>query len=296
MIIDTLVQAWCNDPIKVGSIILAIASIATNVFLALRANRDRRPTWGSDGMVVVRKAAAQVDELEVSYQGRHLDCVSISEVYFWNSGRQLIDRSDLAAGDPLRVSVPVGREILTYEFLRVTRDACRPAFGPLSADRQELHFSFDYLDEQDGVVIRVSHTGIRPGDAKILGTIKGCRLIRDVGPPMTGSGLLPRVEWWARSLSTFEGTSFVIFMTAIAAILAGAIGGPALLARALGMPETGTLIVSVLAAAVALAALMPRPACPRRLRPDAQDASPESHGGASSGTGGTAGPTERRDA
>jgi hypothetical protein len=110
-------------------------------------------------------------ELEVFYKGKKVPLVTKSMVVIWNSGNSTLSGTQVVETDPLRIEVGIDCEVLDVELERFTRktNAFNISISPEYPNIVKC--SFDYLDPQDGVVIRVIHTG--DTDITVTGTLRG---------------------------------------------------------------------------------------------------------------------------
>lgn len=98
-------------------------------------------------------------------------------VYLWNAGNATVDRSAIVASDPLRFLLSAEAEALRTSLVRQTR----PVIGvSATAKANAIEVGFDFLDQSDGFMVEIIHTG----DEKIraAGTIRGMRAgVKEVG-------------------------------------------------------------------------------------------------------------------
>jgi hypothetical protein len=106
-----------------------------------------------------------------------------------NRGHDSIRRIDIAPGNPLRVEVK-GARLLDITVESATRDVINFSVGsPIRRDKSvtEAEVSFDYLDHEDGALVRILTTE-RPESLAVVGDIVGMpKGIRRVGDDHRGN-------------------------------------------------------------------------------------------------------------
>lgn len=123
-----------------------------------------------NSLFVIGQHSEFPSELEVFYRGKKVPLVTKSKVIIWNAGNSTISGAQIVETDPLRIELAKGCEVLDVEIERTTRktNAFHVAVLPECANVIRCHF--DYLEPQDGAVIRVIHTA---SDIVVKGTLRG---------------------------------------------------------------------------------------------------------------------------
>ena len=111
------------------------------------------------------------------------DGVCINQIYktifiLWNSGNQLIDKSDVLNKNPLEINIKENEIILDVNIKSVTREACDIC---INNEAQKAIIEFDFLDKQDGMLLEILHTDILIIDEWIIKgvKVKKCKEISD---------------------------------------------------------------------------------------------------------------------
>lgn len=95
---------------------------------------------------------------------------TVAKVAIWNRGRDSIARSDISARDKLRIDISEGLKIIEYHILTRTRNS-NGFIAKLDEDQKSIALDFDYLDHNDGVVLRIVHTGYSKNSLSLHGSI-----------------------------------------------------------------------------------------------------------------------------
>lgn len=120
--------------------------------------------------------------IQVQYNGISIPPLTKSVLILWNNGENTVLGKDIVARDPLRLVVGDDGEILSASVLKATREfndfkiLKKPENAP-----NEVEFTFDYLDTNDGVVVEVLHTSTSR-KPMVRGTMRGIpKGVRNMG-------------------------------------------------------------------------------------------------------------------
>lgn len=157
--------------------IYAIGATFYGVYEKRKSRRAKEPCWSEQSYPLVVQSRVAVPDLEVSFQGRRVETVTISELLFWNNGRETINGADVASANPLRIKPHLEGTILAASVI-ASNSQSQPRLGLAN---NEAVISFDYLDQGQGIVYRVVHTGNRPRSLNLVGDIRGSEPLQEVG-------------------------------------------------------------------------------------------------------------------
>ncbi|AZF24519.1 MULTISPECIES: hypothetical protein [unclassified Pseudomonas] len=112
-------------------------------------------------------------QIVVQYNGISIPRLTKSILIFWNSGENTVNGEDIVAKDPLRFQVGDDGQILSAAILKSSRAV--NDFSILKTPdigANEITFSFNFLDKDDGVVVEILHTST-DRKPRVKGTLKG---------------------------------------------------------------------------------------------------------------------------
>lgn len=161
------------------AIVVSVVALLVGVITYARPRQGRRPVWLVTGNRVVD--ATQSPKLQLFYEGRQVDRVSRSLLFFLNRGFETISGDDVVPTDPIQVAVE--GEILDVSILRLTRPATN--FEATKASDDGIHLAFDHLDRNDGAAIEILHTGPSPLGIRVEGSIRGTKgIMKQINSPL----------------------------------------------------------------------------------------------------------------
>ncbi len=125
--------------------------------------------------VIVKKGKSLLEKLEVKYANRPVESLTLSDVYVWNSGNEVIENESMAGDDAIQISSANG-ELLDAQIVRQSDTSNK--FRLDASGTSGFKVNFDYIDVGEGVRIQILHTGC-DSDLKIKFKIKGGKAPRD---------------------------------------------------------------------------------------------------------------------
>ena len=161
-----------------------IASFAGGVLVSYifykKACKEKKPVYTITSNKMIVNSVSEFGSLKILYDNQEVPNVTATDVVFWNDGKETIQFDDIASADPIRIAVTEPNEILTARLLNLSSPANKFWIEQKNKTSAEVHF--EYLDKGQGGFFQILHTGIRPDDLQLLGSIKGAgtpRLIID---------------------------------------------------------------------------------------------------------------------
>lgn len=158
---------------------LAIGGIGIVIsFLFFFLSRKKKiPVYRCRTTRLITSSINQIDELDILYDKKKLNALSITKVALWNAGRDTISWSDVSELDRLRISIGSDYEILSCVILKQTRIANNFSVQ-IADDKKSIYISFDYFDHNEGVVLKIRHTGSSSSEISVNGSIKAVQKIK----------------------------------------------------------------------------------------------------------------------
>lgn len=159
------------------SLTIGVVGIILSIYFYIKSRKNRAPVYRSRTTRLIKDSLNQINNLEVYYENKKLSALSITKVAFWNSGRETISYDDISKNDKLRLVIDDKYVFLSCDVIVQTKDA-NGFVAVLSEDRRTIYLNFDYLDYEEGVVLRIRHTGSSDTDIMLKGSIKAVSEIR----------------------------------------------------------------------------------------------------------------------
>ncbi|WOD40034.1 hypothetical protein [Nodosilinea sp. E11] len=159
-LLELLNQGW------VGSLLGIIGLIAT--FLTIENSQKRKAlAYDIKTVHLIKDFQYQINELKILYKDKEIKNLSVSLILIWNDGKEVIRKSDLAEGDPIRLCLYHG-EFIDKALLSHSEERNQIKMRLKSSN--ELLLSFEYLSRGDKAVIQVFHSGLTDLKGSIIGS------------------------------------------------------------------------------------------------------------------------------
>lgn len=168
------------EALKNSSIVWAILSFCTLASLIFaiyswhKGNRNKELSVERTKYQIIRKGKSLIDNLDISFNKKAIDDLTISKFAIWNSGNDVIRHEDLALDGPLIIKSMGNAEIFNAEIVSEKINH----FSTEHINSKTVRFDFEYVDKQEGVVVQVLHSG-DASDLHVECTIKGGKKVRD---------------------------------------------------------------------------------------------------------------------
>lgn len=162
-------QGWVGSTIGLVGVLFAIYQIFRR--------SDARPVFQYYGYKIISSDGGMLDDdIEIKFNGKRINRVSNTYIFFWNSGEKTIVGGDILEDAPLSLRFEDGI-ILKAEILKKTRDAISPSVV-YGGNNENIIINFKFLDSMDGFLLKILHTGSSVGpvfSGIIMGIPKGVR-------------------------------------------------------------------------------------------------------------------------
>ncbi len=170
-----MLQSILQHPyFQLGIAILAPLSIAISYILYRKSLRVRVPRYTIYSRTLVSASKARIADLTFAYKGMVQANISVTRVGFWNDGRETIRRSDLIAGDPLRIEIPEKVEVLDATIVSESSKGISSGYSRVEFEgKKVVLLHFEYLDYRDGFVVQIVHNGAFGSSFHVTGKIAG---------------------------------------------------------------------------------------------------------------------------
>ena len=166
---------WINNflgsPLN-GLIVGVLGSALVGAFFYARAKRERAPVYAVLSQNFIGDLPS-LGPLKVRYGSERIKTVTVTQVWFWNQGRETI----VAKGGvvkPLAIRPKPGHRILDA---RILRDNNEPSNFKVTrkSDGSQAKIQFKYVEKGQGVLVQLVHDGKSSRDLEVTGVFLGAR-------------------------------------------------------------------------------------------------------------------------
>lgn len=233
-------QFATNSTLNFTLTILGLAVGLVSIIIAIYNIKRKKPVYALNSYNLINKYDSDliIPGLKVAYYQEEIKCLTYTKLALWNAGRDAIN-----SHDPAGLGFKVIGENIQIIDAKVIGDTNR---GETEDQLLSLKYEFhgrrelaigNYLNSNEGAVIKIIHTGTSSKNIKVLGRIRNGEQIKQVFPRQQMQyyreiliflgflivSLLLLVEWFLNILDNPLTASIVNFLIVILLIVASVI-------------------------------------------------------------------------
>jgi hypothetical protein len=169
---SSLIEEWVKNPwFQLSGFAVGVVGLAVAIVIYALSRRYKRIWYDVRSFALVERERSTVPGLEVTFEKKPVDALTISKACFWNSGNEALRYGDFAPTQPLLIKVGNKVQILEASIVQTSSKNCRCEIE--RAGRNSYAIKFDFLDPSDGLVVQIAHTGMASEDVNVTGHIVG---------------------------------------------------------------------------------------------------------------------------
>lgn len=138
--------------------IITIISLPIAIYSIMTSRKKKEISYIGRSYCIVEKGKKKLENLQITYKDRVIDNLTITQYAIWNSGNQLLNREDIVTDPPLRLIAKNRAQLLEGHI--VAESEVSNKFS-ISEFENSIYVDFDYVAENEGIVLQVIHTGQR---------------------------------------------------------------------------------------------------------------------------------------
>ncbi len=179
---------WLNDNqwLNLAFLVLAVLSIIISIYLFKKSRKIKKPLFDKRSINVISEKIKNIGDIQVNYKGENIDNLTVTKVAFWNGGNDTLNETDQAPTDKLRIELDNDFKILEAEVIFQSNKTNNITIENLT---NKIPIAFDYLDANQGGIIKFIHTGKNSSDIDLVGTFKGSSNLKRVKSGFLGLGV-----------------------------------------------------------------------------------------------------------
>lgn len=152
--LETLMHSPIAWAVSWGGTIIGI--VLAIVFFQ-KSKEKKEFTYCLRSCSLIRKKQKKFEKLSISYDGRQIDDLCVSNFTIWNSGNRTVNERDMVVSKELTITAIENNKILDVEILKCSEETNK--FSIRLLDEHTVKILFEYVDKMEGVVIQAIHTG-----------------------------------------------------------------------------------------------------------------------------------------
>ena len=153
MLITNMFQEIIQNPI---GIFLTLLSIVLGFVLWKKGKINKQLCCYRSYFHLVRRGKKKLKKLNISYDGKTVDDITVTKYTIWNCGNSVINNADMADGRNVKILSSDDAEILDAQILVSSDESNKVECQVLNG--KEVNVEFSYLSEKEGFVIQIVHS------------------------------------------------------------------------------------------------------------------------------------------
>lgn len=170
------VVEFFSSRLEIIGFIITIFAIFLTIYFYYKSKKSKKPFYAILNFNLVTNLVSKFESLQICYGSDDIVNLSACKIAFWNEGNDTIDKNDVAPSDPIIFKLDPDCKILDAKILYEKNPVNRFSID-ISPDKTSIQVSFDYIDQNEGVIIQLLHTGVNATNIKFQGSIKGVKKI-----------------------------------------------------------------------------------------------------------------------
>jgi len=154
------------------SLIGWLISVVLSVVFYLKSKKEKRPVFGISTTLLIKNLKSRYAKLRIEMDAVEISSLSVTKIYFWNEGKETIDKTDISTIAPLKIIADPDTKILSCDLLKFSSNSNNVSITP-AQEGKEYKISFNYLDPSQGFAMQILHDGESKKPILIIGDIKG---------------------------------------------------------------------------------------------------------------------------
>lgn len=155
-----------------------IFSVVFGIWQWYKSKRKKEVSCFKNSYTIVKGGKSLLPDLEIKYKSEQIQELVITKYAIWNSGNEVLQKSDIVEMKPLQVSCNAeDTRILDVKILQESDETNQ--FVIIDVNKQHARIDFEYVAPKDGIVIQIIHTG-ESQDIMVDCKIKGGKNVKSL--------------------------------------------------------------------------------------------------------------------
>lgn len=188
-------------------------SVIFGYYFYRKSIRIKEPVYSIKSNNLISGSVSTLENLNISYKDYKVENLTVSKILLYNRGAETITDQDIDTSDRLMIASETC-DILDASILQVNKPSNNFRIT-LDKPTQHVYIDFKYLDQNQGAIIQVIHTGLSSDNLYIYGDIMGVEKLSKVDPKLLivniPAGTTEKRIAWIFGLITITFLYFVIF-------------------------------------------------------------------------------------
>lgn len=150
-----------------------IIGIPLSIYLYFKSKKEKSLKFEIKSYNIFKNFESIIENVKVTCEDKNISTLTITKILMWCNGKETIYDTDIATQMPLIIKTREDKDILEAKVISSNNLANNVHLEKLENNLYKINFEF--LDNKDGFIIQVVHTGNNSNDIIVDGKIKGIK-------------------------------------------------------------------------------------------------------------------------
>jgi hypothetical protein len=147
------------------------------IILQIKSSKKKEIAFSIKSNNLISSSSSMIENLTVLYKDYKVENLTASKILFYNRGNETISKQDLETID--RFSIKSTDNILDARLIKMNYPPNNIKLQH-KTNEKSIYIDFDYLDQNQGSIIQIIHTGISSDNLQVEGSIKGMKKLTKI--------------------------------------------------------------------------------------------------------------------
>lgn len=172
-----------NNLYNLIGISIGVIGIILAIVFYFKSKKIKKPFYSKVSINLLKRELKRIGNIEVKYLNQSVEDFTITKIAIWNGGHDTINKSDIPENSSLRIDPQ--EEIIIYGAELLYQTDKSNDFNIIhDKENNIVLIDFDYMDYNQGCIIKILHSGISSVNLSLNGKIKGVGNIKYVPDDM----------------------------------------------------------------------------------------------------------------
>lgn len=157
--------------LSIAGLIFGIIGIILAIVFYFKGKKSKKPYYLMKSFNIISdNFGNRIEDIEILFKGQKIKDLTVTKIVIWNSGNETINKSDIPETTKFGIGAKEEIKIYDIEIIENTDTANNIT---LINHEQKYLIDFDFIDPNQGIIIKVTHSGKSSEDIIVDGRVKG---------------------------------------------------------------------------------------------------------------------------
>lgn len=165
--------------LNIISNLFGLIGVVLAIYFYYKSRKVKKPFYAIISFNLINEKIRNIGNIQIKYSDEIINNLTVSKIAIWNGGKETIDSSGIPESSKLKIKAEDKIVIYDAQFIYKSEESNQLIITHLK-DKNTLIIDFEYLDFNQGGIIKTIHSGESSNDLIISGKIKGVGNYKEV--------------------------------------------------------------------------------------------------------------------